>query len=132
MLIIAIVVLVVVAVIAFRLRGSWGIFPVRVDMASTSPPPVTLDSDDEVRRLMAAGNKIQAIKRVRELTGMGLKEAKGYVESLPNTPALASLGPTHQPPIGGQAEVRRLMAAGNKIQAIKRVRELTGMGLKEA
>ena len=82
MLIIALVVLVVVGAIAFRLRGSWGIFPVRVDMASTSPPPVTLDSDDEVRRLLAAGNKIQAIKRVRELTGIGLKEAKDYVDSL--------------------------------------------------
>jgi ribosomal protein L7/L12 len=135
MLIVAVVVLVVVGMIVFRLRGSWGISTVRVDMPSTLPPPVTLASDEEVRRLLAAGNKIQAIKRVRELSGMGLKEAKDYVEALPNAPALASLGPTPQTPISGQAadeEVRRLLAAGNKIQAIKRVRELTGMGLKEA
>jgi hypothetical protein len=36
----------------------------------------------EVRELMKAGQKIQAIKLYREQTGVGLKEAKDYVESL--------------------------------------------------
>jgi ribosomal protein L7/L12 len=66
---------------------------------------------------------------------MGLKEAKDYVEALPNAPALASLSSAAPAPVGGsqvEAEARRLLAAGNKIEAIKRVRELTGMGLKEA
>ncbi|MFG1792444.1 ribosomal protein L7/L12 [Nocardia sp. NPDC049149] len=34
----------------------------------------------EVDELMAQGKKIQAIKRYRELTGAGLKEAKDAVE----------------------------------------------------
>ena len=38
--------------------------------------------------LMRSGQKIQAIKSVREATAMGLKEAKDYVEALPlNAPA---------------------------------------------
>jgi hypothetical protein len=39
----------------------------------------------EIRPLIASGEKIEAIKRVRERTGMGLKEAKDYVESLPTS-----------------------------------------------
>ena len=38
--------------------------------------------NSEVRELMKAGQKIQAIKLYREQTGVGLKEAKDYVESL--------------------------------------------------
>ena len=36
----------------------------------------------EIMDLMKAGQKIQAIKLYREQTGVGLKEAKDYVESL--------------------------------------------------
>jgi hypothetical protein len=38
--------------------------------------------DDEARRLAFTGQKIQAIKLVREQTGIGLAEAKAYVEAL--------------------------------------------------
>ena len=38
--------------------------------------------DDEVAELMISGQKIEAIKLVRESTGMGLAEAKEYVEQL--------------------------------------------------
>ena len=36
----------------------------------------------EIRELMKAGQKIQAIKLYRQQTGAGLKQAKDYVESL--------------------------------------------------
>jgi len=39
-------------------------------------------ADAEVAKLAAAGKKIEAIKLHREITGVGLKEAKDYVESL--------------------------------------------------
>jgi len=42
-------------------------------------PPAGLD--EELRRLLAADRKIEAIKRVREATGLGLKEAKDYVDA---------------------------------------------------
>ncbi|WP_284735531.1 ribosomal protein L7/L12 [Dongia deserti] len=37
---------------------------------------------DEVRRLSAGGQKIEAIKLLREATGLGLADAKGIVDSL--------------------------------------------------
>ena len=40
------------------------------------------DVDPEVRRLAESGEKIAAIKRYREITGVGLKEAKDAVERL--------------------------------------------------
>jgi ribosomal protein L7/L12 len=45
----------------------------------------TLTPDDmpaDVISLVAAGKKIQAIKRYRDLTGVGLKEAKTTIDSL--------------------------------------------------
>ena len=36
-------------------------------------------SDPEIQDLLAKGNEIQAIKRYRELTGLGLKEAKDAI-----------------------------------------------------
>ncbi|MCB2292985.1 ribosomal protein L7/L12 [Clostridium algoriphilum] len=38
--------------------------------------------DDELRNLINEGKKIQAIKEVRKATGLGLKEAKDYVDNL--------------------------------------------------
>ena len=38
--------------------------------------------DEKIMELLKSGQKIQAIKLYREQTGVGLKEAKDYVESL--------------------------------------------------
>lgn len=43
---------------------------------------VSSDLDDRLRSLMASGQKIKAIKELREARPMGLKEAKDYVEHL--------------------------------------------------
>jgi len=63
---------------------------------SIKPKPATPDVapqvliqqgvDAEVATLLAKGNKIAAIKRVRELTQMGLKESKEYVEAIQANP----------------------------------------------
>jgi ribosomal protein L7/L12 len=39
-------------------------------------------SDPRIAELVASGNKIEAIKLYRELTGVGLAEAKSAVESM--------------------------------------------------
>jgi hypothetical protein len=68
-----------------------------------SPSP---DKMSEVRSLMKAGNKIAAIKVYREITGVGLAEAKQAVESMQlnpsdaNTPAPPGL-PTNAPQKAG-------------------------------
>jgi hypothetical protein len=38
--------------------------------------------DERIRALLASGDKIEAVKLYRDLTGVGLKEAKDYVEGL--------------------------------------------------
>lgn len=38
--------------------------------------------DDELRSIIEKDGKIKAIKKVREVTGFGLKEAKDYVDNL--------------------------------------------------
>ena len=50
-------------------------------MASLSIEMPQEDHSD-LRDLMAAGQKIQAIKLYRDQTGVGLREAKEFVESL--------------------------------------------------
>jgi hypothetical protein len=44
--------------------------------------PTSRAVDPEVRQLVNAGRKIEAIKVVRGKTGMGLKEAKDYVDAV--------------------------------------------------
>ncbi|MDS0525915.1 ribosomal protein L7/L12 [Clostridium sp. SHJSY1] len=38
--------------------------------------------DDEIKDLVSRGKKIPAIKKYREISGVGLKEAKDYVDKL--------------------------------------------------
>lgn len=40
--------------------------------------------DEELKELIADNKKIPAIKRLRQETGMGLKEAKEYIDELEN------------------------------------------------
>jgi ribosomal protein L7/L12 len=54
--------------------------PEAVAAADAVPPPVA-DDYAEARALAAAGNKIHAIKEVREQSGMSLRAAKELVES---------------------------------------------------
>ena len=44
--------------------------------------PASAAVDPEVQQLLIDGRKIEAIKVVRGRTGMGLKEAKDYVDAL--------------------------------------------------
>ncbi len=44
-----------------------------------------VDVQNEVVKLVAAGNKVAAIQRVLQLTGAGLKISKDYVDTLERT-----------------------------------------------
>lgn len=83
----------------------------------------------EVAELLQNQGKIDAIKRFREYTGAGLKEAKDAVEAIEQGRSFALLGKLDQ---GLESELTELLQAGRKIEAIKRFREQTGAGLKEA
>jgi len=62
--------------------------PVAVGVAAAGPgaaAPVEVEEQDEFDVILESdgGKKIQVIKVVRELTGLGLKEAKDTVEAAP-------------------------------------------------
>ncbi len=82
--------------------------------------------EDELRALMVAGRKIEAIKQYRAATGAGLAEAKDAVEALVSVPSRESDGSPFE------SEILSFLKQGQKIAAIKLYREHTGVGLKEA
>lgn len=46
--------------------------------------PMLPEVDVDVARVLAKGNKIEAIKVARDKYGLGLKEARDYVEGMPD------------------------------------------------
>ena len=62
-------------------------------------PGISTNQEQQIRELIAKGNKIAAIKLYRETTNVGLKEAKDAVEAMErgeavNFPAQAQVGET--------------------------------------
>jgi ribosomal protein L7/L12 len=113
--------------------------------AVPAPPrvvqPLSPDLALEVQGYLARGVKIEAIRVVRARTGMGLRDAKDAVEAIEQGGPIPGAGPSPEPAPASTAagldwdalvEVARMRDQGQAIQAIKRVRELTGMGLREA
>lgn len=95
----------------------------------------------EVHAALQSGDIIEAIKLLRAATGMGLKEAKDCIEASQRGDAVSFPSanfenddpfPSLSRPAGYTAEVLTAMQQGNKIEAIKLMREHTGLGLKEA
>ncbi|EOU1841911.1 hypothetical protein IZT14_002218 [Clostridium perfringens] len=43
---------------------------------------VTKEEKEELKRLLSGGKNVQAVRRCREITGLGLKEAKEYVDGI--------------------------------------------------
>lgn len=59
---------------------------IRIDAAPVSVQVHTeVHGDEKILALIRRGDKIQAIKRMRELTGMGLAESKDAVEAIERT-----------------------------------------------
>lgn len=97
-------------------------------------PPLSAseaEQDSELREELAKGSLINAIKRHRLLTGLGLRESKEAVERL-RASGGAVTAPRREPLQGELAEVQALVQRGELLAAIKRHRELTGLGLKES
>jgi ribosomal protein L7/L12 len=69
---------------------------------------------------------------VRAVTGLGLAEAKAYVERLGAGSAPPAVGAADLGLEQHDAALRALVARGQTIEAIKRVRAQSGMGLREA
>jgi ribosomal protein L7/L12/DNA-directed RNA polymerase subunit RPC12/RpoP len=102
-----------------------------------SPEPTTMNTGpdpaviQEITRIARSGKKIEAIKLYRQLTEVGLKEAKDAVEALAEGRPV-EIHPVRAMPTTAGEDVSDLIRRGKKIEAIKRYREQTGVGLKEA
>ncbi|MDC0719595.1 ribosomal protein L7/L12 [Nannocystis bainbridge] len=85
-------------------------------------------TDADIRELVRHGATIEAIRRHRARHGGTLLAARAAVEALrweftqASRPALSAF----------EAELDRLLRDDQKIEAIKRFREVHGVGLKEA
>jgi ribosomal protein L7/L12 len=100
-----------------------------VIVPTPQPPTITPEVFDELHRLLALDQKIEAIKVYREATGASLADAKAAVE-LVQSHGHPSPGKT--PANDFERTLLLLLEAGRKIEAIKVYRERTGVGLKEA
>lgn len=130
---VALVVIVVGVFIARRVgpNATGDILPTYITQHPPLQPPDAVRQ--EVAELAQRGEKIAAIKLLRDHAPVGLKEAKDYVEQIARMPAGAAPAPgSRLPHAAEQEELRMLMRQGKKIQAIKQYREITGVGLKEA
>ena len=86
-------------------------------------------SEQDVMDAIRQGNKIQAIKLYRQMTGMGLKESKAAVEELiSDRTGRGSIKPSK----AVERDIVTALRNGNKIQAVKLYRQMSGMGLKES
>lgn len=92
----------------------------------------------EILQCIRQGNKIEAIKLLREHSGWGLREAKDEAERLEaglasgQIPFSASAGAGAGAAEEVPADIAKLARQGKKIEAIKLLRERTGCGLKES
>lgn len=160
LLLIGIVVAIVVGVVII-VTATRGMRPKLPEPQTYTAPPVTartaparsnaspasgLDAQTiaEIDRLVAADHRIQAVKLYRERTGVGLKDAKDRIDhwsistTAPHTAAVSHANPTHHSsmrtslPASAATEIDRLLAAGQRLEAIKLLRAHTGLGLKES
>ncbi len=72
-----------------KLEEKWGVsaaaFAVAAPAAGAGAAPAEIKDKFEVVLTSAGDNKINVIKEVRAITGLGLKEAKDLVEAAPKT-----------------------------------------------
>ena len=97
-----------------KLEEKWGVsaaaFAVAAPAAGTNTNAVTEKDKFEVVLVASGDNKINVIKEVRAITGLGLKEAKDLVEGAPKTLK------TDIAKIDAEEMKKKLEAAGAKVE----------------
>jgi len=104
-----------IAELVKELETKWGVSaaPVAVaGVAAAGAPAAAAEEQTEFDVILADGgaNKIQVIKAVREVTSLGLKEAKDLVEGAPK-PVKEGVGKDE-----AQEIKKKLEAAGGKVE----------------
>jgi len=91
--------------------------------------PSFLSLEEEIDWYLAHKGKLVAIKTYRERTGVGLAEAKHAVDNIERKEKVVA---SQSSPYVDSDKLQPMVRAGQKIQAIKYYRQMTGVGLKEA
>ena len=86
----------------------------------------------EILSIWNSGSKVLAIKLLREQSGLGLAEAKQLLESVDAGAADSPLALNSAIPASAELRIHAAMASGNKLEAVKLLKEATGLGLAEA
>lgn len=94
----------------------------------------------EIAELVLTGNKIKAIMRYHQLTGLGLKESREAIEQVERGEPLTITSVTISPGEHGEdpewvdvmQQARAYLLGGSKIKAIKVYHEAFNAGLKES
>lgn len=118
------VLLAILAVILVMVRMSGRADKPPSGRAFSTPVPAELQS--RIRTLAAADQRIQAIKLLRQATGLGLLDAKNAVDAI----AAGRVLPVSAAPLADRA--RSLVSAGREDEAVRLVATETGMSAPEA
>jgi ribosomal protein L7/L12 len=103
------------------------------DVAPQPVPAIDQQAQARLTELARQGNKIKAISELMAATGLGLKDAKDAVDAIAAGHDISEmLLPRQDVPADMAERARDLIAQGRKIQAVKLIREETGLGLKDA
>lgn len=87
---------------------------------------------EAVRQMLEGGRFIEAVKYVRETKGIGLKEAKLFVESVQNNQVQKPSSKANFSSTEIATRAKHLRDGGHKIEAIKYVQDHTQMDLVTA
>ena len=139
------------ALIGFMLtRGFGGRKVTEADHTAERPSVDIVDDalQQRIAQTLNSSGKIQAVKELKDATGWGLKQSKDFVDGMEQDTSLQTPEPGEQTPVAvnvaaadidfddldrdGLLRVMAEIREGRKINAIKEVREMTGLGLKEA
>ncbi len=90
--------------------------------------------EHQIKELVAKGQKVAAVKLYREMTGVGLAEAKDAVEAMQSGESIIIPTPVNigEPDAFLENRIKRLLAERKKIEAVKAYREAYNCGLKDA
>jgi ribosomal protein L7/L12 len=100
---------------------------------STAPDPSVTPLPADVLEALEQGQTIEAIKRLRSATGLGLKEAKEAIDRhLAGEPARVRPRPSIAAMAALPFAVASALRKGDKMEAIRLMREQGGLGLKAA
>jgi ribosomal protein L7/L12 len=130
LLVLAVFLLLIVVSLIVVLAGKRNTEVISLKPPGTGQP--TLGADASPEQLLRAGRKIEAIKRYRELTGVGLQEARDAIEALESGRSVTLPPKSSLLRQVNDSEIEAQIRSGHLIDAIKLYREKNGVGLKEA